>query len=113
LSDPAVPFRSGAEAWWWYCASLRARADGAIQRAGLADELRPCEPVDVIMALDRLRRGGRLRREHLKTLFHWGALQMPPPRHKGRDQDLWHDALRALEQELQSRGVVERQSTSA
>lgn len=107
MADGGTPFRSATEAWWWYCASLRAREDGAVQRAGLADEPRPCEPVDVILAVRRLDLAGRLRRSHLKVLFHYGRLMMPPPRHKTNDLDLWHDALRALEHELRSRGIVE------
>jgi hypothetical protein len=106
MGDGGTPFRSATEAWWWYCASLRAREDGAVQRAGLAEEQRPCEPIDVIMAVDRLRGAGRLRQSHLKVLFHYGRILMPPAKHKTNDLDLWHDALRALERELRNRGIV-------
>lgn len=106
MPDGGTPFRSATEAWWWYCASLRAREDGAVQRAGLADEPRPCEPVDVILAVRRLHLSGRLRPSHLKTLFLYGQLMMPPARYKTNDLDLWHDALGALDRELRQRGIV-------
>lgn len=102
-----MPFRSGLEAWYWYCASIRAREDGAVCRAGQAEQPRPCEPVDVILAVQRLDRAGRLRQSHLKVLFRYGRLLMPPPRYKSNDLDLWHDALAALERELRQRGIVE------
>lgn len=106
MADHAQPFHSGAEAWFWFCASQRARDDGAIERAGLAEYSRPCDPVDIGLAVTRLHKSGRLRQSHLRVLFSWGRELMSPPAHKRAEVELWHDALAALERELKARGIV-------
>ena len=49
----AQPFRSAEAAWFWCMGFLAARAEGAGAAFGTGGN-RPCEPDDVVKALDRL-----------------------------------------------------------
>lgn len=104
-----VPFDGAEQAWLWCVEAETYRLEGARMQPGLAARLRPCEPVDVLKAVERLRRGGAIRAEHVAALMEWGMRQERPD---GLDPDsaralrLWREALDRLEPELAARGIV-------
>lgn len=105
----ATPFNSTEEAWFWFVQAQDARANGARVRAGQALVPRPCEPVDVARAVDRLYRQRRLFREHLAVMVHYGRRFMAPDpqrRHEARASNLWREALDRLDPVLRGKGIV-------
>ena len=105
------PFENVEEAWFWFIQAQQARNDGARFTAGLGLMPRPCEPIDILRALDRLYRNRRLQMEHLLVLRHYGRRQMPPdPRRmkEGRAHILWTEALERLEAVLETKGIVRK-----
>ncbi len=109
--DPApTPFVSAEEAWFWFMQNHAARCAGARIRAGEGLVARPCEPVDVLRALDRLYRQRRLLRDHLAVLAHYGRRLMAPDPRRRREQracSLWDEALARLEPVLRRKGIVQ------
>src|SRR3954470_14227746 len=86
------PFRSVEEAWFWTMQALIARRDGAriVSGAGLVQ--RPCEPDEVIKALDRLYRPRGIDLQHARIMRIWGERQQTPdPRYPAERGDwrLW------------------------
>ena len=103
------PFRSVEEAWFWTMAALRARRDGARYTANLGAIPRPCEPDDVVRALDALYRRRRIDLVHARILRNWGERQMPPDpacATERCDFRLWREALERLEWPLRVKGIV-------
>ncbi|MGH7002900.1 MAG: hypothetical protein ACREIP_03020, partial [Alphaproteobacteria bacterium] len=77
-----TPFSTPAEAWFWGMQCFAARAEGARFRADQSTLARPCEPDDLLVALERLVRAKRLRAAHVRTLFAFGRrLAAPDARH--------------------------------
>lgn len=102
-------FASVEEAWFWTMASLAARAQGFARRAGDGPRLaRGCDPDDVILALDRLYRQGRITPAHAVVLRKWGERQCDPRRFGGSEAEcaLWREALATLEAPLRRAGVL-------
>lgn len=94
----AEPFASAECAWFWTMAALTARRDGARNLAGMASTLRPCEPDDVVRALNRLyyQRRIDLIRPHPA---HLGERGVPPDPHalgEMSDARIWDEAMRRL-----------------
>lgn len=107
---PAVPFDSAEQAWFWFMQSYEARCAGARLRAGEGELRRPCEPLDVLRAVDRLYRQRRLVRDHLAVLAHYGRrLMAPDPRRRleQRAHGLWDEALARLDPVLRRKGIVQ------
>jgi hypothetical protein len=107
--DPAEPFRSAEEAWFWTMAALIARRDGARITAGKGDKVRPCEPDDVIKCLDRLYRHRRIDLIHARIMRIWGERgTAPDPRHLSERADAaqWREAMSRLEWPLRVKGIV-------
>jgi hypothetical protein len=108
-ANPAEPFSSVEEAWFWTMAALVARRDGAriISGAGLVQ--RPCEPDDVVRCLDRLYRQRRIDLQHARILRIWGERGTAPdpraPRERG-DARLWREAMGRLDWPLRAKGIV-------
>ena len=106
---PATPFDTAEEAWFWFLQANEARQAGARIRAGEGLVHRPCEPLDILRAVDRLYRQRRLLRDHLLVLAHYGRRQMAPepdrPRER-RDHGLWREAFLALAPVLTAKGIV-------
>lgn len=105
----ATPFRSTEEAWFWFVQAQQASLEGARVRAGLSQLPRPCEPLDVARAVDRLYRQRRLFREHLAVLVHYGRRLMAPDpqrRAEARACGLWREALDRLDPVLRGKGIV-------
>ena len=60
-----VPFDNAEDAWLWFILAQEARNEGARFSAGLALFARPCEPADILSALERLYRNRRLVMDHV------------------------------------------------
>jgi hypothetical protein len=101
-------FASSADAWFWTMRALRARHDGQT-RSGNSAIARPCEPDDVIRALDTLFRRRKLTGRHARVLRNWGEQQRTPdPRSAGANEcGLWREAIAALDSQLRAKGIIE------
>jgi hypothetical protein len=105
-----VAFRSADEAWFWTMSALMARREGARIVAGAGTTQRPCEPDDVVKALDRLYRQRRIDLQHARIMRIWGERGCPPDaRVQGErgDARLWQEAMSRLEWPLRVKGIVE------
>ncbi len=108
-SSEPVPFQSAEEAWFWYVAAMQARLDGARIVAGLGREIRPCEPVDIYKAIERLYRNRRLQMDHIKILRHYGVRGIAPDHTRIREMlasKIWREAMDRIELTLQQKGIV-------
>jgi len=106
--ESASPFPSAEEAWFWTMACLAARRDGE-RRADSATVIRPCEPDDVVKALDRLYRQRRIELGHARILRIWGERGTAPDpqvRTQKGDARLWREAMDALGPVLRAKGIV-------
>lgn len=104
-----TPFQNAEEAWFWFIAAMQARIDGARIVAGLGREIRPCEPVDIYKAVDRLYRNRRLLIDHLKVMRHYGLRGLKPDHTRIREAlaaQLWREAMMRLEDSLKLKGIV-------
>ena len=105
-----VAFRNADEAWFWTMSALTARRDGARIVAGAGNVQRPCDPDDVIKALDRLYRQRRIDLQHARIMRIWGERGCAPnarvPAERG-DARLWREAMNRLEWPLRIKGIVE------
>ena len=104
----AEPFGSVSAAWMWTMKMLAARRDGA--DAGFGSRgIRPCEPDDVVKALDRLYRQRRIDLAHARILRIYGERQEEPNvsivSQRG-DRRLWDEAMERLREPLRNRGIV-------
>ncbi|MGQ9371003.1 hypothetical protein [Azospirillum sp. ST 5-10] len=109
-SCDGVPFGTAEEAWFWSVQAHDAKAEGARIVAGRGLVVRPCEPDDVLRAVDRLFRQRRLVRDHLHVLVHYGRRLMPPDperRHEQRACTLWREAFACLAPVLRDKGIVQ------
>jgi hypothetical protein len=110
-SDDTVPFKSAEEAWFWFIQAQTARNEGARITAGAGLYPRPCEPVDIIKALERLYRARTVTMDHVMVLRHYGQrLLSPDPRRQKeiRAYGLWKEALLKLEDALVIKRIVIR-----
>lgn len=109
--DPGTArFANAEEAWFWCVQAAEAKAQGARIAAGQAETPRPCEPLDILAAVDRLYRQRRLIRDHLCVLRHYGQRLTPPDPRRKREQrasTLWREAFDHLTPVLQTKGIVE------
>lgn len=104
------PFTSAEEAWFWAAAALMARSDGARIVAGLGLVPRPCEPEDLLKAVETLYARGRLARAHIDTLIDFGKRLVAPDsrnRTEARAARLWDEALDRLSTVWRAKGIVE------
>lgn len=109
---PVQPFDTAEEAWFWFIAAQEARVDGARFSAGLGLIPRPCESIDILKALDKLYRGRKLLREHLLVLRHYGRRRLPPDPLRVKEMrahTLWEEALDALGEVLEEKGIIRPQ----
>ena len=106
-----IPFDRAEDAWRWAHAGRTAQLEGARFTAGLADTPRPCEPADVLHAVQRLHRAGRIGPDHLSELVRCG--RDDPQRAVGPEQQrrrarLWAEAMDRLTDPLTAKGIVVR-----
>ena len=105
-----VPFGSAEEAWFWSVQAQEAKAAGARVQAGRGLVQRPCEPGDVLRAVDRLYRRRLLVRDHLHVLVHYGRRLLPPDPERHREQRahiLWLEAFDRINPVLREKGIVQ------
>jgi hypothetical protein len=109
-SDSGIePFASAEAAWMWTSAALMARRESRSESASGGVVRRPCEPDDVIKALDRLYRHRRIDLAHARILRLWGDRQIAPDfRHAAErgDHRLWREALDRLDWPLRVKGII-------
>lgn len=106
-----TPFESAEEAWFWFIAAQKAREEGARFVAGQGLVARPCEPIDILKAVDRLYRNRRLVMDHLLVLRHYGVRFLPPdPRRmrEARAARLWSEAMDRLGDALDAKGILHK-----
>lgn len=103
------PFVSAEEAWFWTVTALRARQQDLKMPKG---EVRPCDPDDVIRALDGLYRQGRIGPDHARVLRRYGE-QGVAPKEIGNDRTLWDKSMSHLHSQLSAKGIVVEQVKSA
>jgi hypothetical protein len=108
-NDPATRFPSAQDAWFWSVGALRARHEGA-RRSGGPRIPRPCDPDDVIRAVDRLWRDGRLGPAHLRAMRLCGERGLPPEPARAAEREiarLWQEAMAELAVPLRAKGIVD------
>lgn len=106
---PGAPFDSAEEAWFWFMQAQEAKAAGARVVAGLGLVQRPCEPIDIYRAVDRLYRQRKLLRDHLHVLAHYGRRLAAPDASRDREARaalLWGEAFDHITPYLRDRGIV-------
>ena len=107
--DKPTAFTNAEEAWFWFVNAMQARHDGARIVAGLGQVIRPCEPVDIYKAIDRLYRNRRLLIDHIKVMRHYGMRGVRPEPTRIREAlsaKLWDEAMERLEQSLKLKGII-------
>ncbi|MCE2510385.1 MAG: hypothetical protein J4G10_05345 [Alphaproteobacteria bacterium] len=105
-----LPFATAEEAWFWFVQCFQARRAGARIGAGRGETVRPCDPDDVLAAVNRLYRRRCLRREHLLVLSEYGERLLPPDGNRKGEAAaarLWEEALDRLACVLRSKGIVQ------
>lgn len=108
-ADGTIAFKSAEEAWFWFIQAQTAKNEGARITAGSGLIPRPCEPVDIITALERLYRNRMVGMNHVMVLRNYGRRMMAPDKRLRREAEahsLWHEALDKLEAVLISKRIV-------
>ncbi len=116
----AIAFATADQAWFWTLRALAAR-HGASQPTGTARASwtaasrprvkirRPCDPDDIIRALDLLLRRGEITLDHARTLRRWGERGIAPARVLAPDEEdvkLWNEAIERLDVLLRAKSIV-------
>lgn len=108
-SKDGIGFKSAEEAWFWFVSAQTARNEGAKISSGEGEFARPCEPLDIARALNRLRLTRRVSFDQLKVLVHYGVRHLPPDPTRPPESMravMWEDAMTALQSALVARGIV-------
>ncbi|MBB3267601.1 hypothetical protein FHW79_005262 [Azospirillum sp. OGB3] len=117
-----VPFANAEEAWLWTCRMVAGSVYGVPVQRAPEPILRPCQPLDVVHAVDQLYRHGQLTRDHLAVLGHYGRRQSAPypAPDPARDREararlLWDEAFGQIAPVLAAKGFIlwERAGTAA
>jgi len=104
-------FIDSEEAWFWTVQCHRLKADGARLSQGLGDVVRPCEPLDVLKAVEDLHRRRFLKLDHLKVLSDYGQQLLAPDYRREAEYSaarLWRESHEKLGKVLLAKGIVER-----
>jgi hypothetical protein len=99
-SVPGKPFVNAAEAWFWAMDCIEQQADGA--RIGNLLSGRPCDPDDVVLAVNRL----NVPPVHQRTMLAWGKKREAPPAGSAA-ASLWDEVMKLLTTALQAKGIVQ------
>lgn len=105
-----VPFQNVEDAWFWFMKALAAQEDGAMARKDLAETPRPCEPSDILNAVDRLYQRRILMIDHMRVLIHYGRRFFPPNPRRSKEEKshvLWRESMNHLEPVLRGKGIIE------
>jgi HrpA-like RNA helicase len=111
VDDAYQPFKSAEEAWFWFIQAQTARNEGAKIKSGAGLYARPCEPVDIIKALERIYRARRLTMDHILVLRHYGQRMAAPDQQRPKEcraHKLWNEAMERLEEMLVQKRIVIR-----
>lgn len=103
-------FENAEEVWFWFCASIVARADGIRAKGDYAGEPRCCEIGDITRIVKRLKLDGKITNRHLRVMTTWGDLFCPPyydKRAKRSEIRLWEEGVAALDFEFRQLGIIE------
>lgn len=95
---PTEAFSSTEEAWLWYCLCQKLGRESP--KGNESRIARPCETVDIEIALNRLKQERKITAAHQLVLKHFGFLQMPPHPNfnaTNRLKRLWEEALGFLD----------------
>ncbi|MBB4285109.1 hypothetical protein [Roseospira goensis] len=103
------PFDTAEAAWFWVQRARLNRAEGARLTADPLAAARPCDPDDIVRAVQRLARAAVLTRRHLRVLDRHGRRLTPPDARlpeEEADAALWAEALDRLTGPLRRKGIV-------
>ena len=106
------PFESVEESWFWFVNANEARNSGVRYVAGIGKAIRPCEPADMIMILQRLYRGRKLTINHLRVLKHYGARGYAPDKYFYKEKRawfIWKEAMNKLRPVLEKKKIIKQQ----
>ena len=112
----AQPFDTVEEAWFWFIQAQQARIDGARITAGIGAISRPCEPIDILQALDGLYRNRKLTMDHLLVLRHYGRRMLPPDPRRAKEirgYRMWNEAMAELATVLEEKKIIKKQGMFA
>ncbi|MGY0835240.1 hypothetical protein [Azospirillum argentinense] len=104
-----VPFASAEEAWLWACRMIAGSVFGVPVHRAPEPIQRPCQPCDVVQAVDHLYRRHQLMRDHLAVLDHYGRRQSAPDPERYREARarlLWDDAFVLIGPVLAGKGIA-------
>ena len=105
----AQPFDSVEQAWFWFIQAQQARIDGARLSQGLGMIPRPCQPIDILQAIDRLYRQRELTMDHLMVMRHYGRRMLPPDPRRPKEIKswrMWAEAMSRLSPVLEQKEIV-------
>lgn len=107
------PFPSVQSAWFWFASAWKANQDGARYSGGNSAVERPCEPIDILCAVDRLIKEKKLTSRHLNVLTYFGSIGKTPKLNTQSEKSklahtLWTEAMRSLETLLIEKGIVSK-----
>ena len=105
---PVEPFTGVEDAWFWVMATFAARAGGRFSPRA-AGTPRPCDPDDIVKALDRLYRQRRIDRRDARVLRRYGERGFAPVAdHPAEASDCadWRRVMGLLERALLERGII-------
>ena len=109
-SENITRFTTAQDAWFWFIDAQTAKEAGVYMKSASGFYNRPCEPVDILVILDRLYRKRQLLRDHVLVLRHYGKRKMPPDSRRIKEQRaamLWDEAMDILEEALIAKAIVE------
>lgn len=112
----AQPFETVEDAWFWFIQAQQARVDGARIAAGVGLIARPCEPIDILQALDGLYRNRKLTMDHLLVLRHYGRRMLPPDPRRAKEirgYRMWNEAMAELGPVLEAKKIIKKQGPFA
>lgn len=104
-----VPFANAEEAWLWTCRMVAGSVYGVPVQRAPEPILRPCQPLDVVHAVDQLYRHSQLTRDHLAVLGHYGRHQLAPDAARDREARarlLWDEAFGLIAPVLSAKGFI-------
>lgn len=101
------PFTDAAQAWFWTVAALANRHGTGCAKIDMGTP-RPCDPDDVIRALDTLYRRGAIGPAHARVLRRWGERSTVPIAGGTTSADavLWAEAMDQLAGMLRPKGII-------
>ena len=104
-----VPFASAEEAWLWACRMVAGTVFGVPVHRAPEPIQRPCQPCDVVQAVDHLYRRRQLTRDHLAVLGHYGRRRSAPDPERDREAraaGLWDEAFALIGPVLVTKGIA-------